>query len=78
MSIERNPWTRWQSLTPGSVLWVGEVIGQGADGYSRIRLLGGQQIDARGVTVAVGAQAWVQDGVVTGEAPALEQILIEL
>jgi hypothetical protein len=76
--IECNPWTRWQSLSPGVVLWVGEVLSLGEDGYSRIRLLGGHQIEARGITVAIGAMAWVQDGVVMGEAPNLPQILIEI
>jgi hypothetical protein len=74
-----NPWKRFISLLPGGARTVGSVVSiSTASGTSVIALRNGVQITARGVDVAVGHKAFIEDGQITGPAPDLPQYDIEV
>lgn len=75
--IQRNPWSRWSSLTPKPALVVGTVLAHIND-ESRIELPGGSVISARGIGVAIGQKAFVRGDVVEGQAPSLQTVQIEV
>lgn len=80
--MSTNLFLRLRSILPPSPTLIAEVLAHNADGTSALRLpigLGqdtyaagvavGSQFTARGTTVAVGAFAYVRDGVVQAQAP---------
>lgn len=64
-------WRQFRGLLPQAPLIVAEVVSHDTDGTSLVELPGGQQFKARGQTVAVGDWAYIRDGEIRGEAPAL-------
>lgn len=71
-----NAWKRFQKLAGGYSLRVGEVVAV----YGQETVLadnGGNRFRATGTGVALGHMAYVQDGVVIGEAPALVDVGIQ-
>lgn len=74
-----NPWKKFISILPGGARTVGDVVSiSTATGTSVIELRNGAQIAVRGVDVAVGAKAFVVDGLITGQAPSLPQYDVEV
>lgn len=74
-----NPWKRFIGLLPGGAKTVGAVISVSTvAGTSRVRLRTGVEVTVTGVSVAVGQNAFISDGVVTGPAPSLPQYDIEV
>jgi hypothetical protein len=67
-----NILAQFQRLLPQTPLQVGEVIEHHTDGItSTVQLPGGGMVRVRGQGVAVGLQAFIQDGQLLGEAPNL-------
>jgi hypothetical protein len=73
-----NPYTQLQQglviqypLLLGTVLWAQE-------GQSAVQLPGGTVQIVKGTDVAPGSQAWIPEGQLVGEAPALPTIEIEI
>jgi len=74
-----NPWKKFIGLLPGGVRAVGTVTAvDTASGTSTLQLRNGSQFVARGTGVAVGAKAFVIDGLIAGPAPELPQYDIEV
>ncbi|WP_285275229.1 hypothetical protein [Halopseudomonas bauzanensis] len=74
-----NPWKRFIGLLPGGTRTVGTVTSVNLqNGTSVITLRNGNQISAKGTGVARGLKAFVVDGQVTGQAPALPQYEAEV
>lgn len=74
-----NPWKRFIGLLPGGVRTVGTVTGINIyAGTSTITLRNGSLVSARGTGVQVGQKAFVVDGQVMGQAPALPQYEVEV
>lgn len=73
-----NIWSRFQSLSPDPALLIGTVRAHLSGDRSQIELVSGRVIYASGTSVAVGSRAWVRDGKVEGDAPALAGIEIEV
>lgn len=67
--MSSNPYRALLGLLPGRPLQVGEVLSVSA-GIARIELPGGAVIQARGAAT-VGANVFVRDGAIEGEAPSL-------
>lgn len=65
-------------LLPSSPLLVATVAAVNGDGTSTVTFPGGGQQRVRGTVVGVGNQAFVQDGEIRGQAPALTAITIEV
>lgn len=74
-----NPWKRFIGLLPGGTRAVAEVISIDTDSATSIvQLRNGVQIQANGVSVPVGSNAFLVDGTITGPAPALPQYDVEV
>lgn len=74
-----NPWKRFIGLLPGGSRTVGTVTSVNLqNGTSVITLRNGNQISAKGTGVARGLKAFVVDGQVVGQAPALPQYEVEV
>jgi len=74
-----NPWKRFIGLLPGGTRTVGTVASINTHaGTSTITLRNGSQMTARGTGVPVGQKAFVVDGQVMGQAPALPQYEVEV
>lgn len=74
----RNPWREFQALLPASALYVVEVTAHNADGTSTVAFPTGESFTVRGQGVAIGNFAFVRDGVIEGEAPAVAPITLEV
>jgi len=61
-----------------SPLYVGEVLSHNSDGTSSVELPSGDVLRPRGQAVAVGLQAFVRNGEVTGQAPSLPTATITI
>lgn len=73
-----NMLVRFRDLVGAPPLLIGVVVQHAGGGMSVVQLLGGGTITARGQAVAVGQQAYVRDGVIEGQAPALPVVPIEV
>ena len=73
-----NPWKHLKSLLPDAPLLIGTVEAHLSGDLSSLQLLGGGVITARGQSVAVGHKAFVRNGLVEGNAPDLEGVIIEV
>lgn len=74
-----NVWERFRALLPGTQELVGEVSSINASaGTCVVTLPGGGVIVAKGTSVAVGGNAFVQDGVIISDAPSLTLEDIEI
>lgn len=71
-----NLYKRFQGLIPTDPLRVGQVTSINSDGTSTVTLTGGGSIRARGDSVSVGQNAFVQGGEIRGEAPTLPIVVI--
>lgn len=72
-----NPYVQLKALiAPDAPLWVGTVLFHNADGTSTVELPGGAVLRVRGQGVGIGAKAFVRDGEVRGEAPALDSVTL--
>lgn len=74
-----NPWKRFVGLLPGGVRTVGTVASiNTTSGTSLITLRNASQMTAQGTSVPVGQKAFVVDGLLVGQAPALPQYEVEV
>jgi hypothetical protein len=65
-------WAQFRGLLPRSPTLLVEVISHDTDGASIVELVGtASRFKARGTDVAEGAFAFVRDGVIESEAPAV-------
>ncbi len=74
----RNVWRQFQALLPQSKLYVVEVISHNVDGTSTVAMPNGDQFRVRGQGVAEGSFAFVRDGMIEGEAPAVAPIELDV
>ena len=72
-----NLWRQFKELLPDSPLLIGTVASRSGDGSAVVRTLDGGQLRASG-DAAVGMRVFVRDGVITGPAPDLPSIDIEI
>lgn len=72
-----NLWRQFAALLPESPLLLGTVAAHHADGTVTVTLLDGGILRVAG-SGAVGDRVFVRDGKVTGDAPALPAIDIDL
>ncbi len=64
-----NLWQKFQQLIPQTPLMIVTVETINPDGTSRVTSSNGDLFLVRGVSVPVGAKAFIKDGVIQGEAP---------
>jgi hypothetical protein len=74
----KNPWLEFRGLLPAAPLYVVEVIAHNADGTSTVEMPGGDQFRVRGQGVGIGDFAFVRDGVIEGEAPAVAPVTLDV
>lgn len=74
----RNPWRDFLALQPAPPLYVVEVIDHNADGTSTVEFPTGDQFKVRGQGVGIGDFAFVRDGAIEGEAPAVSPITLDV
>ena len=73
-----NLFQAFKKVSPDHPLQVGEVTAVDVDGdLATVTLPGGGVLQARGAAT-LGAQVFVRDGVIEGEAPALPLVVIEI
>lgn len=74
-----NPWKNFIELLPGGVRTVATVryINTVA-GISEVELRTGVRISVHGVDVEVGRKAYIADGVITGPAPDLPHMDVDV
>lgn len=73
-----NIWREFQALLPAPPLYVVEILEHNADGTSTVAMPNGESFRVRGQGVAEGSFAFVRDGVIEGEAPAVTPITLEV
>jgi len=73
-----NPWARFGALNNPGGRTVVTVAGVNADGTSYVTLRNGSQLQVRGDSVAVGQKAIIQRGAITGRAPDLPTVSVEV
>lgn len=78
MSAAVNPFARLRELLPAPALLVGTVSAHHADDTCTVTLPDGGTLRVRGTSVAVGLPAFVRNGIVEGEAPALTPLTLEI
>ncbi len=71
-----NLFQAFKKVFPDHPLQVGEVTAVDGD-LATVTLPGGGVLQARGAAT-LGAQVFVRDGVIEGEAPALPLVVIEI
>lgn len=77
--MSTNLYRQLRSLLPEPPLLVATVLSIDTDlGTSLVQFPGGGQQTVRGTAVAVGLGAFVRNGVVEGEAPALTYLEVEV
>ncbi len=74
----RNAWREFRALLPAPPLYVVEVTAHNADGTSTVEFPTGQDFQVRGQSVAIGAFAFVRNGVIEGEAPAVAPVTLDV
>jgi hypothetical protein len=72
-----NIWKQFKDLLPTQTTQIGTVITVHTDGTASVQLLGGGLLRVTG-SAAENTRVFVRDGRVTGQAPDLEQIEIEI
>lgn len=73
-----NPWNQFKGLLPTTAVMVAEVVSHNADGTSTVEFPNGSQLKVRGQSVAVSDFAFIKDGEVRGEAPAITPITLDV
>ena len=64
-------WKNFEQFIAPDPVEIGTVTAHRTDGYSAVQLPSGETIYARGTQVAVNANAYIQAGVIQGDAPSL-------
>ena len=72
-----NLWRQFEELLPDSPLLLGTVATHHADGTVTVELLDGGPLRVTG-SGSVGDRVFVRDGRVTGDAPTLPTVEIEI
>lgn len=72
-----NLWRQFEDLLPDSPLLLGTVATHHADGTVTVELLDGGLLRVAG-SGSVGDRVFVRDGRVTGDAPTLPTVEIEI
>ena len=72
-----NLWQQFKALLPDTPFVVGKVTVRNGDGSLTVTTLDGGQLRASG-SASVGDRVFVRDGQVTGQAPDLPTIDIEI
>jgi hypothetical protein len=72
-----NLWRQFKALLPDSPLVVGKVAVRNGDGSLTVTTLDGGQLRVSG-SASVGDRVFVRDGQITGQAPDLPTIDIEI
>lgn len=73
-----NPLNRLKSLLPGDATLVGQVTGVNSDGTVDVLLVGGGSVVATGTGYVAGDAVFVKGSLVTGAAPSLSKVTIEV
>ena len=74
-----NPWKRFIGLLPGGVRTVAIVRSiDTTAGISTVELRTGTRVTMRGVDVPVNSKAYIADGTITGPAPNLPHLDVEV
>lgn len=74
-----NPWKRFIGLLPGGVRTVAIVRSiDSTAGISMAELRTGTRVTVRGVNVPVGNKAYIADGTITGPAPNLPHLDVDV
>lgn len=78
--MSTNLYKRLKALLPDDPVMTGQISAVFADGTAQIALEGGAgQLRARNpLGAASGARVYVQGGAITGNAPAMAYVLIEV
>ena len=77
--MSTNLYRALRELLPESPLQVATVVQiLSFEGASLVQWPGAGQQQVRGTSVAVGANAFVRNGVIEGAAPALDSVVIEV
>jgi hypothetical protein len=74
----RNIWRDFLGRLPSSPLYVVEVMAHNSDGTSTVAMPTGDEFIVRGQSVDVGQFAFVRDGAIEGEAPAVTPITLDV
>ena len=72
-----NIWKQFKDLLPTQATLIGIVATLHSDGTASVQLLGGGLLRVIG-SAAENTRVFVRDGRITGQAPDLEQIEIEI
>ena len=73
-----NLWEKFKGILPDSPRQVVTISSHNIDGTSTVTTASGGTMKALGTEIAVGEQAYVQDGVVLDAAPDLVHYDIEI
>lgn len=73
-----NLWNLFDSLLPKTSLIVAQVVLINGDGSSTVTDAAGNTFRVIGDTVAVGTKAFIQDGMIVGDAPNLSSYTVEV
>jgi hypothetical protein len=64
-------WREFEALLPKRALTIAQVVTHNSDGTSTVEYPGGAQVRVRGQGVAVDDYAFIRDGEIRGQAPAI-------
>lgn len=79
MTILLNPFRRLLDLLPANPLLVGDVVATHDDGTATVMLAGGGQIRVRNPQdFMVGTRVFTLSGEITGPAPVLPSVVIDI
>lgn len=73
-----NLFSRFAKLTQQEPLLIGAVTAHNSDGTSTVTLPGGGVIRVRGIDVAVGQNAFIKAGEISGQAPNLPSYVLDV
>lgn len=73
-----NPWTRLKQLLPDDANLVGTVTLDLGNGTSRVSLVGGGTMVAVGSGYEVNQKVFITGSTITGTAPDLQEVSIEV
>lgn len=73
-----NPWRDFLELLPRTPLTVAQVVTVNGDGTSVVQFPNGSQLKVRGDSVAALDYAYIKDGEIRGQAPAVVPVVLEV
>ena len=76
--MSTNLYRYLQELLPQPAVQIATVMAVNADNTSTVEFPDGSRISARGTSVAIGAPAFVRNGIVEGLAPSMTATVIEI